>query len=49
MPSVVMIRMSVVFAVYRTYTCDKHVALTQMTTTEVVKDGRGIDKDILTQ
>lgn len=48
MPSVVMIQMSVVFAVYHIYTYDKHVVLTQMTTTEVVKDGRGIDKDILT-
>jgi hypothetical protein len=35
--------MSVLFAVG---IYDKHLVLTQMTTTEAVNDGRGIDKDI---
>jgi hypothetical protein len=36
--------MSVLFAVD---IYDKHLVLAQMTTTEAVNDGRGIDKDIL--
>jgi len=38
-----LLRMSVLFAVD---ICDKHLVLTQMTTTETVNDGRGTDRDI---
>lgn len=48
MPPVVMIGMSVLFAV-DIYIYDKHLVLTQMTNTEAVNDGKGIDRDILTQ
>jgi len=43
MPPVVMIGMSVLFAVD---IYDKRLVLTQMTTTEAVNDGREVDRDI---